>query len=145
MMTGLRVQSGGRLVQEEDVRVAHQRARDREALALPSRELAHPALLLVLEPDLPQHVFDRHPPHVEAAKERHGLAHRELFGELCLLQLRPHALPELVLVARPGETEHLDAARVRGEQSLDHLDRGRLPRPVGSEQTEAFTPADLEI
>src|SRR5688572_28665099 len=145
LMPGLRVEAGGGLVQEEDVRVAHEGAREREPLPLPARELDHPGAALLLQPDLFQHVVARKTTIVEAAEEGDRLAHRQLLRQAGLLERGPHALPELALVPLPGEAEELDRPRVRGEEALHDLDRGRLAGAVGPEQPEALAQPDPQV
>ena len=50
----LRIQPGGRLVEEQDVGLAHQRARDRQPLPLAARQLADPRVALLRQLDVGQ-------------------------------------------------------------------------------------------
>src|SRR5262245_45151755 len=81
---------------------------------------------------------------VEGTEQSNRLFHRELVGELRLLQLHPESLPQFAVMAAPGEAENLHISRIRFEQTLENFDRGRLACAVGTEQTETFAASDLE-
>ena len=55
----LRIQPGRRLVEEQDVRLADQRARDRQPLPLAARQLADPRVTLLSQLDVGQQRGDR--------------------------------------------------------------------------------------
>ena len=54
----LRIEAGGRLVEEEQLGIADQRAGDGEPLLLAAGELLDPGVALVLELDQLQHLVD---------------------------------------------------------------------------------------
>src|SRR5262245_14601782 len=54
----LRIESGGWLVEKEQVRLAHNRARQREALLLSARQLAHSRTALFAQLDERDHFVD---------------------------------------------------------------------------------------
>src|SRR5207249_8795597 len=72
---------------------------------------------------------------------------RELVGELRILQLNAQTLAQGAgaRAPRPAHSEDLDLAPVRWGESLEDLDGGRLPRPVGAQQSEALACVDGEI
>ena len=55
----MRVESRGRLVEEQEIRLVHQRTRHGEALPLAARQLAHPAPPLRIQPDEAEALCDR--------------------------------------------------------------------------------------
>src|SRR5262249_23480054 len=139
-------ETGGGLVEEQQLRIADERAADRQPLLLPARELADPACPLRLELDEAQHLVDRAPARVERSKKRQGLGDRELLAQLRLLQLDSEARAKRAVAAlAPSLAEHLDVAFVGQRESLENLDRGRLAGAVGTEQAEALAPAHVEI
>src|SRR6188474_185793 len=83
----LRVEAGGRLVEEQQIRIAGDRARKRETLLLATRELADTAGSLALQLDDPNQLVDRPPARVKGAKQAERLLHRQLVPELCFLKL----------------------------------------------------------
>src|SRR5581483_7324480 len=58
LLAELQVERAERLVEEEHPRPVHERARQRDALLLPARELLRPAAAVALEPDDAQHLLD---------------------------------------------------------------------------------------
>jgi len=73
----LRIEAGGRLIEEQDLRLADQRAGDRQPLALAPRQLAHPGVAFLRQLDVGQQRGDRPRPAVEAAKQIQHLADRK--------------------------------------------------------------------
>jgi hypothetical protein len=140
--TRVRVQPGGQLVQDGDLRVADQRQRDRQPLLLAAGELGEPGVTLVGQPQ----VLQQRPPVgrvlVEGAVEVERLPDLHLLGKLAFLELCPDALPELVAVASRVEPEHRHPAGVGDAEALDRLDGGGLARPVGAEDAEDLAPLD---
>src|SRR5688572_20685063 len=122
----LRVEAGGRLVQEQQIRFAGERARKRETLLLAARELADTARSLASELDDSQQLLDRPPTRVERTKQTERLLHGQLVRELRFLKLDAEPLPQFAV------------AGVRRDQSLENLDRRRLSGAVRTEQSKAF-------
>src|SRR5512138_156716 len=85
-----------RLVEEEQIRVAHDRTGDRQPLLLAARQLADPAVPFLIELYEPDHVVDAPAGCIEAAKQAHCFRDRQLLGELRFLQLNAEPLAELV-------------------------------------------------
>ncbi|MBI4950708.1 MAG: PAS domain S-box protein [Myxococcales bacterium] len=141
----LRVEAGRRLVEEEDRRVGHERAGDREALLLAAGEVLAAGALLLAQGYEIEHFVDRLAASVEGAEERERLAHRELGLEVRLLErdAEPLAQPRRVLL--PAATEQGDLARRRLEQPLEDLDRRGLAGAVRPEQAEALPAYHLEV
>ena len=142
----LRIEARGGLVEKQQVRLAHQRAGQRQALLLPARELADPGAALLVELDELQHLVDRPAALAERAEEADGLLDRQLLGELRLLELDAEPLAQLaILPGAPALAEQLDLALVGRGQPFEDLDGRRLAGAVGAEQAEALAAADLEI
>ena len=142
---GLRVEPGRRLVEKEQVGVAHERACHRQPLALAARELADPGRRFLREADRRDDLRRLLAAPIEAAEQREDLEDRELLGKPGFLQRHAQPLAEVVVVMAPPPAQHLDVARGGGEQALQDFDRGRLARAVRAEQAEALAAADLEV
>ncbi len=140
-----RVEARRRLVEEEDLGIADERAGEREALPLAPRELAHPRRPLLLELDLVEQRLQRPGLLVEAAKELQGLLDGLLVRELRLLERDADPLAQRRVVLVPGEAEELDDAGGRLGQTLEDLDGRRLARAVRPEQPEAFARRDAQV
>ena len=134
----LRVEARRRLVEEEDLRVARERAGDGQALALAAGELADARVALLLEREVGQQLLGIAAARVERAEELERLEDRELLGEPALLERDAEPLAQLPLVAAPAPAEDRDLARVGPRQALEDLDRRRLAGAVGPEQAEAL-------
>src|SRR4051812_33041030 len=124
---GLRVQTGRGLVEKEQIRIACERARDREPLLLPARQRPDPAAAFALERDDVEQLTDLPSAPVKGPEQAQHLLDRQLVAELCLLQMDAEPFAQLTLAGFPAESENFDAASVRREQPLQNLDRRRLP------------------
>src|SRR3954462_10478534 len=82
---------------------------------------------------------------VEAPKEGQSFQHRQLVGELGVLQLDPEPLPQSRSVRSPPESEHLDFSSVRGRQPVADLNCRRLAGAVQAEEAEALAGLDLQL
>src|SRR5690606_36684627 len=92
-----------------------------------------------------EHVLDIAAMPVETAEELEGLVHRDLLGELGLLQVDPEALAQVTGMAAPAEAEHFDLAGIGRGEPLADLDGGGLPRAVRTEEAKAFTGVDGKV
>ena len=128
----LRVEAGGRLVEEQQVGIAGQRARHRQPLLLPARQLADPAVPLALELDEPQQLGHVAAAPVERAEQPQRLLDRQLVGQLRFLQLDAEPLPQLVLVASPSAGRALRTSPASGASSPSRISMVVvLPAPFG--------------
>jgi len=141
----LRVESRRRLVEEEQLRIADDGARERQTLLLSAGQLPDARGPFLVKLDETDNLGHAAAARVEAAKESHRLFDGELLGELSLLQLNAEQLTQCALVVRPTTTEDDDVSFIGAVQPLANLDRRRLPGTVGSQQAEAFSGGDLEI
>ena len=95
------------LVEEHHVRVHHQRARDRDPLLLPARELVRVLLGLLLEPDRREQLARARlglaPPQLPdpACRERQVVDHLQVREEVELLEDDPDPLANRRDVVRP--------------------------------------------
>ena len=134
----LRVEPGGRLVEEQQIGIADERARERQALFLSARQRDDARVALLLELHQRDDLVRRRAPLEEAAEQAQRLADRQLVGELRLLQLDAQPLAQRLRIGRPAEPEHLDVARVGLRQPFADLDRRGLAGAVRTEQAEAL-------
>ena len=143
---GLRVQAGGRLVEEDHVRVVHKRAGDRQPLGLTARQVSDPGLGLVAQPDALQPLVGGARP--DAVQGGHGvdlLARGEPFEEGRRLELdadprqqrgvaRPRSQRPSTLISPPS-----------GLRSPSIISRVVvLPAPLGPRIPKNSPSADLE-
>src|SRR5690606_36971843 len=141
----LGVEAGGGLVEEDEVGISHQGAAEGQALLLAAGERAYPRAALLLELDQCDHVLDIAAMPVETAEELEGLVHRDLLGELGLVQLDAEALAQVMGMAAPAEAEHFDLSGIGRGEPLTDLDGGGLPRAVRAEEAKAFTGVDGKV
>src|SRR5688572_8771507 len=134
----VRIEPGGRLVEKQQVRIAGERAGEREALFLAAGELADTARPLAFELDNLQQIVDRPPARVERTKEPQRLLDGQLVGELRLLQLDAEPLAQRSFVMAPAQSKYLDLAGIWLQQTFQDLDRCRLAGAVRPEQAKAF-------
>ena len=139
------VEAGGRLVEEEQVRVADQGDGDIEAPQLAAREAARPRVRLLAQADVLDRPLDPERLTVVAGVQLERLAHGELRPHPALLQDDADPLAPRTR-RRPGvAAEHRDLAGAALAVALEHLDRGRLARAVRPQEREHLSLADLEV
>ena len=126
-----RVEAGGRLVEEDEVRVADKRYAEVEPALLTAGESLHPRVSLLLEADELDHLVDVARPVVVTGEHAMRLGDRDRRPELRLLQHHPDPLSEGRAGSSGIETEDVYLAGVAGPVALQDLDRGRLPAPFG--------------
>ena len=143
------VEVGQRLVEQEDVDVAHQRTTDRHTLALPAGQLRGLAIQQRLDlQDLggARHAFLdlrlRHARRLQA--ERQIAPDRHLRIERVGLE---HHADAAILRLLPGDVLALDddAAGGNVEQACNTVEQGRLAAAGRAQQDEEFAVADVEI
>ena len=145
LAAGLRIESGGRLVEKQEVGIADQGNRQGEALFLPARQRHDARVALFLELDQGNQFVGRRTSSVEAAEEPQRLDDRQLVGELGVLQLDAEPLAQLLGIRGPAQAEDLDVASVRHGEPLADLDRRRLAGAVRAQQPEALAGGDVEV
>ena len=144
-----RVEVGERLVHEEGLRLAHERAAERDALALAAGELVRSALEQRLDLERARRVPDaaldlglRMAAHAQAKSD--VLAHRLVRVERVALEHHRH-----VALVR-GHHVHergIEVERAGGDvlEAGDQVERGRLAAARGAEQHDELLVGDLEI
>src|SRR5438132_1569535 len=145
LQAALRIQSGRRLVEKEDVGIAAQRPRPRQALLLTAGKLAHARVALLVQRQVVHHGFGIRSGAIEGAEEAHGLVHGQLFVELGFLQRDSDPLAQVAFVTAPGHAQDLHVAAVRNGEALQDLDGCRFPGAIRAEQTEALICRNGEI
>jgi hypothetical protein len=143
--TGVRIEGGQRLVQEQDVGLARERPRQRDALALASREVGRPS---VGEPGDPQSL-EQLGNDVAATRSKGDVAaHVEMREQRVLLEHEPDTpslgrkvdLPRSV---EPGLVAVRDHSLLRTEKSGNGAQNARLARAGGADERNGLR-ADLE-
>ena len=130
-MLAVRIDASRRLVEDEQVRLRHQHAREREPLALAAGEVARVARRERPQPD-PLECPPR-PCQVAADAKRH-----------LRLRMLGHQVPPRVLREVRGPAEAVDATFVRLEQPRRELGRRRLAAPVRARERYHLAAAELE-
>jgi len=145
LAAGLRVQAGGRLIKEEQFRVADQGAGEREALFLAAGQSADVGGGLADQAHQFQDRVHLESGGVETAEEGGDLPDAELFGEPGFLELDTQSTAQLAFVVPPGMTQQPDLAGIGLAKALKDLDRRSLAGAVGAEQAEALAAMDIEV
>src|SRR6266404_583493 len=81
---------------------------------------------------------------VKRSPEVHRLPYFDSLLQLCLLELNPDTILQLVDLSKGIKTQNRDAAPVGRAQTFDALHRGRFSRAVWSDQTKYLAVVDLE-
>ncbi len=146
------IEHGGRLIQKQDLGLHGERPGDRDALALPAREIGRVGLR-----ELPH--ADGLERGVDAPRDL-GLRHAEVLGSeghvvrddardhlvVGVLKDRRHAPPDGGCALGRGrvDAEDRDRSRLRGEECPHELGERGLARAVGSEDADVLTLVDGE-
>jgi hypothetical protein len=146
----LRVQAGGRLVEEEDRRAVHERERQVEPALHAARVAADLAVGRVGEADALEQLGAAAAPlglgqPVEPALQLHVLAAGEEVVERGVLQRRADVPAHVGAMARHVEAGHGRAPRGRRQEGGEHVDGRRLARSVGPQEAVDLARGDLEV
>lgn len=134
----LRVQTRGRLVQEQKLRISYEGTGNRQSLPLSAGEFSHPCVLLLVECELPEEI-DRLPPlWIKGAEQLQCFKNAELFGELRFLERDPDPLAYLSRIPLPVPSEDLHFPIIGRSKPLQNLDCRSLPGSIGAEKAKAF-------
>ncbi|MCY1356762.1 hypothetical protein D9M69_432230 [compost metagenome] len=143
------VKPGGGLVEQQQLGVVHQRARQRQAPAHAARQLAGLGVGLVRERGELQQL--RHArTHMRLAEAEVAAVHHEVLGAAEVgvegVELRHHAQLRLdgQRVARHLQAQRLDAAAIGRGEAQAHADGGGLARAVRPDHAQALAGRDLE-
>ena len=147
----LRRQHRGRLVEDQEFRILHQRPHDLDALALAHRQLPHLALGIERKPVNIGHLLQTRGHVLEeflaVQPQRHILGDGEIVEQREVLE--HHADAARARLGRTGE-DHLLAlpahfAVARLDQSIDRLDQRRLPGAVFAKQRVNLLRPDVDV
>src|SRR6185436_6219275 len=145
----LRIQTSRRFIEEEKLRVAHQCTSNRQPLFLTAREFSDTCVSFLLKCYCFNDIFHRMPTVVEAAKESQCLKHRDLLGELCLLQLHTDTFAQSTIgictVGVPCLTEKFHSAFVGRRETFEYFDGGCFAGAIRTKQTKTLTSEDFKI
>ena len=149
LLAQLLVERAERLVHQHELRLEHQRARDRDALLLAAGELRRPAAAEAAELHHVQRALDplrdlvaRHAAHRQ--READVLGHRHVREQRVVLE--HHA--DLALVRRQARQRlalEQDLAGGRRLEAGEHHQRRRLARARGPEQRQELAALDVEM
>src|SRR4051794_11125332 len=139
------VEARGRLVEEDELRVADQRQRQVQAPQLAAGQGPRQGVGLLVEADQGDDVRDVARRRVQARPVRHGLAHLHVAVHAHGLQDDAHAPAQLELAQGRVVAQHGHVAGGPRPVALEDLDRRRLARPVGAEQPEDLAAAHREV
>ena len=144
LAAALGIESGGRLVEKEDARIADQGGRDGETLLLAAGKFADPGVSLFGEFELFENFVGEPRFTVEAGKEFDGLADVQFFRQARFLQRDTDPFAKLARVVVPGVSEDADFSGSGCEQALEYFDGGGLPCSVWAKESEALAGFDTE-
>ena len=133
------VEAIGRLVEQHQLRVVHQRLRELHALPHAGGVAADLAVALLVEPDVPQGVGGPLAGHGRgqpghAAEVDHQLGGGHVGGEAVVLGHVADPSADLLPGRRDVQAQDLRRAGGRGEQAEQDLDERGLPGAVGADQ-----------
>ena len=142
---GRGVEPGGGLVQEDQLGIADQGQAEIQPALLATREGLDPCPGLGLQAhqldDLPHRPGCR----IEAGPLGDRLGHGQVRVDGALLEHDAHLGPQAPGAPLGVHTQHRDPPGIPPAVALQDLHRGGLARPVGPEQGQDLTPADLEV
>ena len=138
------IEAGGRLVEEEELRVADERDAEVEPALLPARQGLHPRAGLLLEADELDHLVDIAGLRVVPGEHPVYLTHRQRRRHVRRLQDDPDPLAQRRAAMLGVDAEHRHVAAVAGAVPLENLDRRRLTGAVRPEQAEHLALLDGE-
>ena len=141
----LRVETAGRLVEEEDLRFVQQGTPDRQPLFLAAGERLDAGVALLLQSDRAYDGLDVAAVEIKASEHAQQFEDGELVLELGLLELNADPFLDLARGFVPRAAEHLHGPAVRRFQPLEDLDRRRFPRAVGPEHAKTRPGPDFKI
>ncbi len=147
---GLRVEAGGGLVQDEDVRVVDEAPGDGQAALHPARQRVDlvPGPLGELDEveQLVGPLVDQLARQAEVASvDQHVLPHGELVVERVLLGNDPEAGADRRPIFHRVTTEDAKITTCRRRYAAEHAHGGGLPGPVRAEEAERFTLEKIKV
>lgn len=140
----LRIEPGGQLIEEHDFRIVDQRQRDKQPLLLPAGKGHKPGISFVGESELFKQPVAVQRLWIQRGPEIHSFPDFDSLLELCLLELHPNPVLDLIDVAEWIEAQDRNLARVRPAHSFHALHRGCLASAVRPDQSKDFALVDLK-
>src|SRR2546423_5761023 len=142
---GRRVEPRGRLVEEDQVGIAHEREREVQAAQLAARQASRADVLRPAEPGHVDHLVHVARRRVEVRPVLQRLPDGDVPVHARALEHDADAPAQLQLAPLGVAAEDVHLPRGALAVALEDLDRGRLSGPVRTEQAEDLAPADAEI
>ena len=139
---GLGIEAGGRLVEEEDLRVVDQRGGDRQPLLLSAGELLGLAVRLFRQLDLAQVPPGIDPAVIAGGEDVDQLDEREVLEERRALKLNADDRFDGGGLFANVAAFDVDAAGGRPLEPFDHFQRRCLAGAVGADHAEGFAALD---
>ena len=138
---GARVQPGGGLVEQQDLRIVDERVGEAQPLLHAARQRLDVVVALVAEVDELEQVGDHPPPPrrpdaVAAREEVQVFPHLHVVVDAERVRHEPEDAPDLVRVPGDGHAGDLGLARRRQQQRRQDPQRRRLAGAVGPDETE---------
>src|SRR5229473_5066933 len=141
----LRIEPGGRFIEEKHPGRSHQRRRHRQTLPLPTGKLSHPGISFLLELQISKHFTCRARLAIEAGKKLDRFAYSQLFRKPGFLQRDPDFFTQLARMRFPRLPENTDLSGSGFEQTFQNFDGGGFSRSVRPQQAETFSRPNLQI
>ena len=121
-----------RLVEHEEVRVAHQDGAEVEPPLFPAAQLIDIVVLLVgREEEIGQELGDRHPPTVAEVD-----IFRDALDDVDDLHLLVELQPFLAIIPEAHSLADIESSAVGRHFSHQHFNKGRFPRPVVADDAQ---------
>ncbi len=133
---GLRVETGGQLVQEDQLRVRQERQGDEQALLLPAGQFREGGVAFLLQPQLGEQFLPVGRFGVERGVQVERLPDLHPVRQVGLLQLHPGAFAQDVALALRVHAQDADRPLVRFAQAFQAFDGGGLAGPVRADHPE---------
>jgi hypothetical protein len=142
---GLGIQSGRRLVQEQEKGIPNQRASDGKPLALTSRKLSHPGLGFLAQANRLHHLGRRVSVSIKTAEQSQCFKNGESFGKTRFLKGDSYPLAQLAVIPAPSHAENFHITRGGTQKPFKDFDGRRFACSVGAQEPEAFAAMDHEV
>ncbi len=127
----IRIERGGRLVEQQNLGFVQKRLGERHARLLPGRELTGRAIEQIFKGEILRKSSDARfdiGDGIELGEDCEILPNREPMRHVHIRALEIHSSEHAVAIAPHIGAEHADAARRRQNEPHDHADRRRLAR-----------------
>src|SRR5215469_8489124 len=145
LQADLRIESRGRLIEEQELRVIDQRQSQSQALLLAAgkRLVSGGPFVPQLQPF--QELLRAQAAGVERGEQLHGLLHADFRRQVGGLQADADAVFELLLLAIGIEAQNPSVSAAARSQAFKNLHRAGFAGAIGAEQAEDLARADLEV